>query len=66
MEIVLIAAAPVSVDRRDQFLKRVIARLQLKGRNFSDVDILEACELAKTGLVHRSTDAASRSTQCYR
>jgi hypothetical protein len=39
------------VEKRDVFLERVAARLQLRGPRFSDADLVAAIQAALTGLI---------------
>jgi hypothetical protein len=46
------AARVVPVEKRGQFLQRIAAIPELRGR-FDDRDIVDVVELARTGLVHK-------------
>jgi hypothetical protein len=50
---VMDAARVLPVEKRSQFLQRLSAMLELRGR-FSDADVADAAKLALTGLVHRA------------
>ena len=54
LEIVMLAAGGLEVEKRDLFLQRVAARLQLRGPRFSDAELEAAVQSAVTGLIHQS------------
>jgi hypothetical protein len=56
LRIVMDTAAAIQPDRRDIYLQRVAAILDLRHR-FTDADVSDVVSLASCGLVHR-TDAA--------
>jgi hypothetical protein len=51
LQIVMDAAQPLPVDKRETFLWRVSARLQLQRRQFDDDDVATAVRAALVGLV---------------
>ena len=51
LEIVMVAAGRLPVEKRSVFLERVAARLQLRGPRFTDADLGAAIQAALTGLV---------------
>jgi hypothetical protein len=51
LELVMTAARGLEVEKRDLFLRRVAAKLQLWGPRFTDVEFEAAIRLAFTGLV---------------
>jgi hypothetical protein len=54
LKIVTMAASCVPIEKRAQFLERVSAMLQLRGRgHFSDDDVASVKALALTGLAHQ-------------
>jgi hypothetical protein len=53
LKAVMAAATSVPHEKRAQFLERIAATLQYRGRgHFRDDDVAEVAELALTGLVH--------------
>jgi hypothetical protein len=55
LKIVMAAAADVPVEKRSQFLERIVAMLAFRGRgNFTDNDVDDVVKLACVGLVHES------------
>jgi len=48
------AAEGLPVQKRGVFLERVVARLQLCGSRFTDVDLDDAVRLALRGLIRNS------------
>ena len=51
LEIVMIAAGSLPVEKRGLFLERVAARLRLRGPRFTDADLGAAIHTALTGLI---------------
>ena len=51
LEIVMIAAGSLPVEKRNLFLERVAARLRLRGSHFTDADLDAAVQAALTGLI---------------
>jgi hypothetical protein len=51
LEIVMVAAGGLPVEKRSVFLERVAARLRLRGRRFTDADLGAAIQAALTGLI---------------
>jgi hypothetical protein len=55
LRIVMTAASSLPVEKRSVFLKRVAARLRLRGQpNFTDADLDRAIRLALKGLIQES------------
>ena len=54
LKAVMIAAGPLSPEKRSVFLERIAARLQLLGGRFSDADLDAAVGLALRGLIQDS------------
>lgn len=52
LKTVMAAAAPLPVEKRELFLWRVSARLQLQRGQFNDADVDVAVRAALIGLVH--------------
>ena len=52
LQSVMTVAGGLPVEKRDTFLQRVAARLQLHGPNFSDTDLDDAVHRALYGLIH--------------
>jgi hypothetical protein len=52
LRIVMEAARGVPVEKRGQYLQRVAASLELRGR-FDDADVADVVKLAATGLAHQ-------------
>ena len=59
---VMTAAADVDPDRRSLFLERCAPMLHMRGRRFTDADLIEITKLACTGLVRRSADQIAPPT----
>ena len=57
LQIVMDGAAVIDPGRRDVYLQRVAAMLNVR-RRFDDSDVTEISRLASCGLVHQRTDAA--------
>jgi hypothetical protein len=53
---VMSAARTLPIEKRGQYLQRIAALLELRGR-FNDSDVADVA-LALVGLVHQKTDAA--------
>jgi hypothetical protein len=51
LKLVMTAASSLEVEKRDLFLQRIAAKLQLRGSRFTDVDLETAIRLALTGLI---------------
>jgi len=51
LKLVMAAAGGLEVEKRDLFLQRVAAKLELRGHRFTDVDLETAIRLALTGLI---------------
>jgi hypothetical protein len=51
LKLVMQAARPLPVEKRDVFLRRIAARLKLEGR-FTDADVAKAATEAIFGLMH--------------
>ena len=51
LEIVMIAAGSLPVEKRGLFLERVAAKLQLRGLHFTDADLGAAIQAALKGLI---------------
>jgi hypothetical protein len=51
LALVMTAAGRLPVEKRSVFLEGVAARLQLRGPNFTDVDLGAAIQAALTGLI---------------
>ena len=51
LEIVMVAAGNLPVEKRGVFLERVAARLRLHGPRFTDADLGAAIQAALTGLI---------------
>ena len=54
LQIVMHAAAPLPIEKREIFLWRVSARLQLMRGQFSDADVGVAIRAALFGLIQES------------
>jgi hypothetical protein len=54
---IMAAARTLSVEKRGQYLQRIAAMLEMRGR-FSDGDVSDVAALALVGLVQQKTDAA--------
>jgi len=52
MQAVMTAAADLAPEKRSVFLERLAAMLNMKGRRFTDADLIAMAELARTGLAH--------------
>jgi hypothetical protein len=52
IEIVMTAASGLPAEKRDLFVERVAARLQLNGTRFTAADLDTAVSLAMQGLSH--------------
>ena len=57
LKTLMAAAAGIAPERRQMFLERVAAMLNVR-RRFDDRDVAEISKLALCGLVHRTDDAA--------
>jgi hypothetical protein len=57
MQTIMAGARTLPVEKRSQYLQRIAAMLEIRGR-FSDGDVTEVAALALVGLVHQKTDAA--------
>jgi hypothetical protein len=57
LQTLMTTARSLPVEKRSQYLQRIAAMLELRGR-FSDGDVSEVAALALVGLVHQKTDAA--------
>jgi hypothetical protein len=57
LQTVMTAARTLPVEKRSQYLQRIAAMLELRGR-FSESDVSEVAALALVGLVQQRTDAA--------
>ena len=55
LKAVMIAAGPLSPEKRSVFLERVAARLQLHGSRFNDADLDAAVKRALRGLIQNTT-----------
>jgi len=51
LELVMVAARGVPIEKREVFLQRVATRLQLHGPRFTDADLGAAIQAALTGLI---------------
>jgi hypothetical protein len=51
LELVMIAAEGLELEKRGLFLERVAAKLELRGHRFTDIDLEAAIRLALTGLI---------------
>jgi hypothetical protein len=51
LAMVMTAAGSLPVEKRSVFLKRIAARLQLRGPRFIDADLGAAIQVALTGLI---------------
>jgi hypothetical protein len=61
LEALMLSAGDVEQEKRHLFLQRVDAMLALKGRRFTDRDLIEVLTLAQVGLVRRSPTAKAES-----
>ena len=52
LQIVVDAARTLAPEKRDTFLRRILAVLNLRGR-FTDDDVADAAQRALTGLAHQ-------------
>ena len=55
------SAGDIPQEKRSLFLQRVNAMLTLKGRRFTDRDLIEVLTLAQVGLVRQSPTAEAES-----
>ena len=53
LQTVMNAARMLPVEKRDLYLQRIAAMLNMRGRRFSDDDLIEITRLAATGLAHQ-------------
>jgi hypothetical protein len=57
LQTIMAGARALPVEKRGQYLQRIAAMLEIRGR-FSDADVSDVAALALVGLVHQKTDAA--------
>jgi hypothetical protein len=58
MHAVMDVAKTLPVEKRDLFLQRLGAMLELRGHRYADRHLQELAQLAACGLVHRAADVA--------
>ena len=54
LAIIMMAESSLPPEKRSVFLERIAARLQLRGRRFTDADLDNAIRIALQGLIHNS------------
>jgi hypothetical protein len=54
LKTIMVAAGSLAPEKRGLFLERVAARLELRGRHFTDIDLERAVRSALQGLLQNS------------